>query len=139
MTVHPQRFTRAVRSMYPNDVLFSRRAHRSSAARFHSSRRLVQGSSEALVAILALLGFGLMWAGVESLTTVGRPPHRGVTTFSPASESFVYPKAGEAEAQSSPSWSSARGGLSWPDDETIQLADSGADLGRRFAPNTGRH
>ena len=139
MTIHPQRLTRVVRSIFTNVVLFNRRAGPDSTARLHSRRRLGQGSAEALVAILALLGFGLMWAGVESLTTVGRVPHRGVTTFSPASESFVYPNAGEADAQSPPSWSSARGELSSPDDEPIQLADSGADSGRRFAQNTSGH
>jgi hypothetical protein len=139
MTVHPQRLTRAVRSIFSNGVPCEEHARPSATAGPQRCRRLGQGSAEALVAILALLGFGLMWAGVESLTTVGQAPHRGVTTFSPTPESFAYPDAREAETQSLPSWSSARGELSWPDDEPIQLADSGADRGRRFEQNSAGH
>ena len=105
--------------------------------------RLWRGSAEALVAMLALLGFGLMWAGVESLHAERRAPHPGVTTFSHASHTAERSALSKARAGRSggagPSWSSAAVEVSWPRDEAIQLADSGSDAGGQAGRYTGRH
>ena len=49
---------------------------------------LAKGCAEALLAILVLAGFGLAWAGVESLET--SPERRaGVTTYQPANDEAI--------------------------------------------------
>jgi hypothetical protein len=119
-----QRLARIVRSVHENGVLFR---FREASGQFLG--RLVRGSAEALVCMLALLGFGLMWAGVTSLGALDRTPHTGVTTFPATSEG---PALG-TEARSLRSWSSADARLSSPDHGgTIQLAASRTHIAGHF-------
>ena len=74
--------------------------------------QLVRSSAEAVVTILGLLGFGLMWAGVQSLEAAQEPRSRFSTYAS-------VPEAAAFERPRTRDWPSQVADLSWGDDAPV--------------------
>ena len=74
--------------------------------------QLVRSSAEAVVSMLGLLGFGLMWAGVQSLEAA-QEPRSSISTYASVPEATAF------ERPRTRGWPSQVADLSWGDDAPV--------------------